>query len=48
MILDVEIIFVDTTSTYWEVELADLDDDPIDDNGVNRATENATRTFGKS
>ena len=35
--LDVEIIFVDTTSTYWEVEVADeltdLDDDPIDDDG---------------
>jgi hypothetical protein len=49
--LDVEIIFVDTTSTYWELEvadeLADLDDDPIDD-GVSSATESATRTFGKS
>jgi Transposase DDE domain len=49
--LDVEIIFVDTTSTHWEVEvadeLADLDDDPIDD-GIGTATESATRTFGKS
>jgi Transposase DDE domain len=50
--LDVEIIFVDTTSTYWEVEvadeLADLESDPADDDGVATATESATRTFGKS
>jgi len=33
--LDLDIVFVDTTSTYWETEtideLADLADDPIDD-----------------
>jgi hypothetical protein len=50
--LDVEIIFVDTTSTYWEVEvadeLADLEPDPADDDGVSKPAESATRTFGKS
>jgi hypothetical protein len=34
----------DTTSTYWEVEvadeLADLDDDPGDDDGVSHPIEN--------
>jgi hypothetical protein len=50
--LDVEIIFVDTTSTYWEVEgddeLADLQQDPPADDGLSKATEIGTRTFGKS
>src|SRR5256884_298815 len=50
--LDVEIIFVDTTSTYWEVEVADeltdLDDDPIDDDGVGKPVESGIRRFGKS
>jgi Transposase DDE domain len=50
--LDVEIVFVDTTSTYWEVEvaddLADLDDDPPGDDGVSTPVESATRRFGKS
>jgi hypothetical protein len=50
--LDVEIIFVDTTSTYWEVEvadeLADLEPDPVDDDGSRKPAENGTRTFGKS
>ncbi|MGH3951862.1 MAG: IS1634 family transposase [Pseudonocardiaceae bacterium] len=50
--LDVEIIFVDTTSTYWEVEvadeLADLEPDPGDDDGVATAVEGGTRRFGKS
>ena len=49
--LDVDIIFVDTTSTYWEVEIADelaeLDDDPVDDCAGTPA-ERGTRTFGKS
>jgi hypothetical protein len=49
--LDVEIIFVDTTSTYWELEVADelaeLDDDPVDD-GAGTAVERGARTFGKS
>jgi hypothetical protein len=50
--LDVEIIFVDTTSTYWEAEVADelaeLDDDPPGDDGVGTPAESGTRTFGKS
>ncbi len=49
--LDLDIIFVDTTSTYWEVdgadELADLQD-TVDDDGVSRPVENATRAFGHS
>jgi len=49
--LDLDIIFVDTTSTYWEVEgadqLADLQD-PIDDDGTSRPVENAARAFGHS
>ena len=50
--LDVEIVFVDTTSTYWEVEvadeLADLDEDRPAEDGVAKATESGTRGFGKS
>jgi hypothetical protein len=54
--LDVEIIFVDTTSTYWEVEVADelvdelvdLQPDPAEDDGLGKAVEGGTRTFGKS
>ncbi len=50
--LDVDIIFVDTTSTYWEVdgadELADLQPDPEADDGVGKAVENGARRFGKS
>jgi len=50
--LDVEIIFVDTTSTYWEVEvadeLADLADEPPEDDGESKPVERGTRTFGKS
>src|SRR3954452_13044412 len=50
--LDLDIIFVDTTSTYFEVEhpdeLTDLDDDPIDDDGVGKPVESGIRTFGKS
>src|SRR6201993_3981530 len=49
--LDVEIIFVDTPSTYWEVEVADelaeLDDELVDD-GAATPAERGTRTFGKS
>jgi len=49
--LDLDIIFVDTTSTYWEVEgadqLADLQD-TIDDDGISRPVENAARAFGHS
>ena len=49
--LDLDLIFVDTTSTYWELdvadELADLQD-TVDDDGVTRPTESGTRTFGHS
>lgn len=50
--LDVDIVFVDTTSTYWEVdgadELADLQPDPEVDDGVGKAVEGGQRRFGKS
>jgi len=49
--LDLDIIFVDTTSTYWEVdgadELADLQE-TVDDDGVSRPAENGARAFGHS
>ena len=49
--LDLDIVFVDTTSTYWEADgadlLADLAD-PVDDDGVSRPSEQAKRTFGHS
>jgi len=49
--LDLDIIFVDTTSTYWEAdgadELADLQDN-VDDDGVSRPVENGARAFGHS
>ncbi len=49
--LDLDLIFVDTTSTYWEVdvadELADLQD-TVDDDGVSRPVENGARVFGHS
>ncbi|MGH3517788.1 MAG: IS1634 family transposase [Haloechinothrix sp.] len=51
--LDVDIVFVDTTSTYWEVEVADElaelgDDDPAGDDAVGKPVENGARRFGKS
>jgi len=49
--LDLDLIFVDTTSTYWEVdvadELADLQD-TVDDDGVSRPVEDGARAFGHS
>src|SRR2546429_299251 len=49
--LDLDIVFVDTTSTYWETETADeiaeLADDPTDDEQSNPA-EAGTREFGHS
>ena len=49
--LDLDLVFVDTTSTYWEVdvadELADLQE-TVDDDGVTRPVERATREFGHS
>jgi transposase len=50
--LDVDIVFVDTTSTYWEVDvaddLADLQPVPEADDGVGKPVENGARRFGKS
>ena len=50
--LDVDIVFVDTTSTYWEVdgadELADLQPQPEVDDGVSKPVEHGARRFGKS
>ncbi len=49
--LDLDLVFVDTTSTYWEVDgaddLADLADPAVDD-GVTRPVEQAKRAFGHS
>jgi hypothetical protein len=49
--LDLDIVFVDTTSTYWETEVADdeadLAADPSDDEQSNPA-EAGTRAFGHS
>ena len=49
--LDLDIVFVDTTSTYWEVEvpdeLAQLQD-KVDDDGVSRPVEQGKRAFGHS
>jgi hypothetical protein len=49
--LDLDIVFVDTTSTYWECdgadELADLAEETVDDGSV-RPVEQGRRTFGHS
>ncbi len=49
--LSCDVIFVDTTSTYWELdgadELAELATD-VDDDGLSRPTEDARRTYGHS
>ncbi len=49
--LDLDIVFVDTTSTYFELdvpdELADLED-PVGDDGVSRPAEQGKRAFGHS
>lgn len=49
--LDLDIVFVDTTSTYWEMDgadgLADLAD-TVDDDGVSRPVEHGKRAFGHS
>ncbi len=49
--LDLDIIFVDTTSTYWEIdgadELADLQD-TVNDDGISRPVEQGKRSFGHS
>jgi transposase len=50
--LDVDIVFVDTTSTYWEVDvaddLADLEPEPDTDDGTSKPAEGGQRRFGKS
>ena len=50
--LDLDIVFVDTTSTYWETEtadeLAELAEDPVDDDELTSPTEAGTRAFGHS
>jgi len=49
--LDLDLVFVDTTSTYWEVdvadELADLQEN-VDDDGVSKPVEQGARAFGHS
>ena len=49
--LDLDLIFVDTTSTYWELDgaddLADLAE-VVDDDGVTRPVEQGKRAFGHS
>jgi transposase len=49
--LDLDIVFVDTTSTYWETETADDDlelADPVSDDELTSPTEAGTRAFGHS
>jgi hypothetical protein len=49
--LDLDIVFVNTTSTYWEVETADeLAElaDPVDDDELSSPAEAETRAFGHS
>jgi transposase len=49
--LDLDIVFVDTTSTYWETETADDDlelADPVTDDELTSPVEAGTRAFGHS
>jgi hypothetical protein len=48
--LDLDIVFVDTTSTYWEVEVPDERAEPAEtvEDGVTRPAESGTRRFGHS
>ena len=49
--LDLDIVFVDTTSTYWETETADDDlelADPVADDERTSPTEAGTRAYGHS
>ena len=49
--LDLDIVFVDTTSTYWETETADDDTElaePVADDEVRSPAEAGTRGFGHS
>ncbi|HEX2808665.1 MAG TPA: IS1634 family transposase, partial [Kineosporiaceae bacterium] len=49
--LDLDIVFVDTTSTYWEAQGPDLLAEvagAVDDDGVSRPAQQAKRAFGHS
>src|SRR5699024_8665914 len=49
--LDLDIVFVDTTSTYFETEQPDQQPEtaePVTDDGVSKPAESGTRTFGHS
>ena len=49
--LDLDIVFVDTTSTYWETETADDDlelAEPVTDDELTSPAEAGTRAFGHS
>jgi hypothetical protein len=50
--LSCDVVFVDTTSTYWQLDgaddLAELAADAADDDGLSRPAESATRTWGHS
>jgi hypothetical protein len=49
--LDLDVLFVDTTSTYWQVDVADeLAElaERVDDDGMTRPVERAAREFGHS
>jgi hypothetical protein len=50
--LDLDLVFVDTTSTYWQVdgadELAELAGPVLDDDGTSRPVEQGRREFGHS
>jgi hypothetical protein len=49
--LELDIVFVDTTSTYWEVETADTDPelaDPVIDDELTSPDQVGRRTFGHS
>ena len=48
--LDLDIVFVDTSSTYWEVDVPDeLTElaEKVDDDGVTRPAEHGKRAFGR-
>ena len=49
--LDLDVVFVDTTSTYWEAETADTDPelaDPTEDDEITSPDEGGRRAFGHS
>jgi len=46
--LDLDIVFVDTTSTYFELDVPDELADTVGDDGVSRPVEQGKRSFGHS